>query len=465
EEGEEKPDRILPARREPRRNYSQEQDANKVADVPLPAIAQLNNKAIEEDNRLYAAALAEVDLQNAQEVTPQPREVEMVYVDANPEVAEVEVAKPQPPAPEPAVKKRKSVNVNRREYQEVLDRHIPYINDEPVALATVNAYEGGEYFKFGGREEKPLAIYNTPEDLIIPVYARIEPPVRRRVIEYVRLDPEPEPQPAPVTEKEPELEMPEAVYYAPEVIIPAPIEETVEEPVEEVEEQIEEVVEEPVEEILEQPEEEVVYEELPEIIEEEQIEEIEEEQFEPEPEPEPEIEIEEQFEEEEYAQLSNGIRYDRSFTAKIIQSDDDTQRRYGSLRNRLLAYKGVKSRISWSGDTFRMGRRTLAKLAINGKTLLLYLALEPSSCEGTKYRVDDVSAYAKHVDTPCRYKVNGERKLLYARQLIDILLEGVKLGVESDVYILQPYQSDKALIESGLIKVVTVRGKKGPPKS
>ncbi len=78
---------------------------------------------------------------------------------------------------------------------------------------------------------------------------------------------------------------------------------------------------------------------------------------------------------EEYEKMRLETRYDRSFNAKLIQSDDETQRRYGSLRNRLMAYKGVKSRVSWSGDTFKLGRRTIAKIGINGKSLLLILSI------------------------------------------------------------------------------------------
>ncbi len=161
---------------------------------------------------------------------------------------------------------------------------------------------------------------------------------------------------------------------------------------------------------------------------------------------------------EEYEKMRLETRYDRSFNAKLIQSDDETQRRYGSLRNRLMAYKGVKSRVSWSGDTFKLGRRTIAKIGINGKSLLLYLAIDPASCQGTKYRVDDVSAYSKYTEVPSRYKVTGDRKLMYARELIDILLDDEAFGEESDVIIMQPYQTDEELVRIGLIKVVPVGG-------
>ncbi len=41
------------------------------------------------------------------------------------------------------------------------------------------------------------------------------------------------------------------------------------------------------------------------------------------------------------------IKYNRSFTAKLIQSDEQTKRYYTELKNELLGYDGVKSRITW----------------------------------------------------------------------------------------------------------------------
>ena len=39
------------------------------------------------------------------------------------------------------------------------------------------------------------------------------------------------------------------------------------------------------------------------------------------------------------------IEYSKSFLAKLIQSDDRTKRYYSEIKNRLLSYAGVKSRI------------------------------------------------------------------------------------------------------------------------
>ena len=71
------------------------------------------------------------------------------------------------------------------------------------------------------------------------------------------------------------------------------------------------------------------------------------------------------------------MRVDRSFTAKLKQSDDEVKDRYGMIKNALLSYKKFKSTVSWNADRFNCGRATIAKMNIRGKTLCVYFALDP----------------------------------------------------------------------------------------
>lgn len=71
------------------------------------------------------------------------------------------------------------------------------------------------------------------------------------------------------------------------------------------------------------------------------------------------------------------IRYKRSFIAKITQSDEEVKMYYSDLKNAFLSYTKVRSQVSWSNDRFTRGRETLAKIGIRGKTLCVYLALNP----------------------------------------------------------------------------------------
>lgn len=150
----------------------------------------------------------------------------------------------------------------------------------------------------------------------------------------------------------------------------------------------------------------------------------------------------------------SGVRYNRSFTAKLIQSDDEVKGWYTALKNELLSYKKVKSRMSWKRESFRLGRNITARFAFRGNTLCIYLPLDPAFYEGTKYKVEDASGYASYADTPCMYRVKGARRARYAAELIAASMDALGIGRierEAEEYYL-PYENTEALIGRGLIK-------------
>lgn len=151
-------------------------------------------------------------------------------------------------------------------------------------------------------------------------------------------------------------------------------------------------------------------------------------------------------------------RYNRSFEAKLIQSDNTVKRYYSELKNCLLSYKKVTSRISWRHESFRKGRPAAAKFVIRGKTLCLCLALDPENYEESKYIVDDMSRYAKFANTPLMYRIKNERRLRYAKELIAFLFEGTEpSGHEDEDFAAIPYEDTQSLVERGLIKIVSYR--------
>ena len=154
------------------------------------------------------------------------------------------------------------------------------------------------------------------------------------------------------------------------------------------------------------------------------------------------------------------IKYSKSFLAKLIQSGEETKNYYSQLKNKLLSYKGVKSRVSWKWETFRCGRKTLAKLRLRGKTLSLCLALNAEDYEDSKYIVENISDVKSYVDVPCLYRIKNDRRVKYAGELIEEVMR--KNGIEAplltetaDYVALHPYETTEALIERNLIKVLT----------
>ncbi len=145
-------------------------------------------------------------------------------------------------------------------------------------------------------------------------------------------------------------------------------------------------------------------------------------------------------------------RYKRSYMSRLIQASDETKVYYSLIKNAILSYGKVSTRISWGHESVNAGRTKLAKLVVRGKTLHLYLALDPDSLD-SKYRVTRAEA-VKYADTPCAYKINGERRARYALELVDMI--SVRTGLErqarDEVDYRMPYESTEALVAKGLIK-------------
>lgn len=152
----------------------------------------------------------------------------------------------------------------------------------------------------------------------------------------------------------------------------------------------------------------------------------------------------------------NAMRYNRSFRARLIQAEDEVKEWYGVLKNGILSYDRVTSRISWKNESFSYRRNSVAKLFIKGKTLYLYLALNPADYADSKYKLEDVSKISQFAETPALYKLKSEKRIRYALDLIDEIC--TKLGSKKlerepvDYY--EPYNSDVALIKKGLVKRV-----------
>ncbi|MBE6624694.1 MAG: hypothetical protein E7622_03505 [Ruminococcaceae bacterium] len=243
-----------------------------------------------------------------------------------------------------------------------------------------------------------------------------------------------------VVEEEPVEEEP-----AEEEVIEEPAEEVAEEPAEEATPYAAVVEDEPAEEVIEEPVEEVAEEPAEEVVEEPAAEEV----------------VVEPIIVPTYID-GNGneldIRYSRSFTANVIQGEDNVKEFYSELKNHILSYKGVKSRISWKFDSYNRGRDQLVKLKIRGKTICMYIALDPNEFDKAKYHHDAVDAKIFE-DVPMLVKIKSGLGLRKAKELVDILM--AKLGIELDDkaktvdYVAKhPYEETDALVQKGLIKIL-----------
>ncbi len=152
-------------------------------------------------------------------------------------------------------------------------------------------------------------------------------------------------------------------------------------------------------------------------------------------------------------------RYRRSSRSRVIQSRDNVQEYYSILKNALLSYKGIKSRVSWDYDSFNKGRVKVAKITAKTRTVYLYLAIDPATLQDTKYFFDDMSDKKKYAEVPVLMKIKGERKLKHALELIEkVCGEQLELPPVKDFttedYI-EPYRDTATLVQEGLIKQYT----------
>lgn len=164
-------------------------------------------------------------------------------------------------------------------------------------------------------------------------------------------------------------------------------------------------------------------------------------------------------EEEGGVDFANMMKYNRSFIARIIQGSDEQKNYYGQVKTALLSYKRVNSNIAWGAERFNKGRETIARFKIRGKTLCLYLALDPKEFEYSVYHQVDVSDNKSMHGTPMMVKVKSPRGVKKAIRLIDAMLEqrdGVKRNIaERDYAAMYPYETIDELIEDGLVKDVS----------
>lgn len=156
--------------------------------------------------------------------------------------------------------------------------------------------------------------------------------------------------------------------------------------------------------------------------------------------------------------FANMMKYNRSFIARIIQGTDDQKNYYGQVKTALLSYKKVNSNVAWGAERFNKGRETIARFKIRGKTLCLYLALDPDEYATSVYHHADVSDNKSMHGTPMMVKIKSPLGVKKAIRLIDDMLakrNGEKRFVaERDYAAMYPYETIEELIEDGLVKDV-----------
>ena len=105
------------------------------------------------------------------------------------------------------------------------------------------------------------------------------------------------------------------------------------------------------------------------------------------------------------------------FPERLLASDKDLLNNYNELKSEALSY-GLKSRVSNTGDTFRLHTKTYLKITVAGKSLKIYYALKPSDYATSPIPVQDASGKNIYKEIPVCFKVKSPLSLRRAKQLI-----------------------------------------------
>ena len=149
------------------------------------------------------------------------------------------------------------------------------------------------------------------------------------------------------------------------------------------------------------------------------------------------------------------ISFSRSFESRLAQMDDSMKEKYSELKNYLLSHKKVRGRMSWRFESFNKGRNKICKLQFKGKSLMMYIALDPDTLD-PKYHHKSLKDKPRFALTPTLLKIKSARSLKYAKELIDMVLQQTDTELRKNfvpVNYVTEYKTTEQLIDEGKIKV------------
>ncbi len=158
------------------------------------------------------------------------------------------------------------------------------------------------------------------------------------------------------------------------------------------------------------------------------------------------------------------LRYSRSFLAKLILSDVRIKEYYAAIATKLLSFDKVKSRLSWGGISFTCGRTPISKINFSGKTLCVYLAVDPAQYQKGRYKFKDAGNVKKYAQVPAKFKVKSDKALEFLIGVIDTMAKDkafsprvpAMLPISAKNF---PTDTFDNLIARGLIRIINTQKK------
>lgn len=129
------------------------------------------------------------------------------------------------------------------------------------------------------------------------------------------------------------------------------------------------------------------------------------------------------------------------FPTRLLEADEEMKNNYNELKAECLSY-GLKSRLSNTGDTFRLHTKTYVKITVAGKSLKLYFALDMKDYENSSLPLKFAGNKNIYKEIPVVFKVKSPLSLRRAKQLIQDACE--KDNLEQGKLEVRDYADDLA---------------------
>ncbi len=111
------------------------------------------------------------------------------------------------------------------------------------------------------------------------------------------------------------------------------------------------------------------------------------------------------------------LKPQRTLDVRLRLLDKDSKRFYTEICNCLCSY-GLRERFGKFKQTFRAHRRSVARLSVLGKTLVVDLAIAPDKLDARRYRHENVGMRKSGADLPTRIRVRSGLASRRVRRLI-----------------------------------------------
>jgi len=116
-----------------------------------------------------------------------------------------------------------------------------------------------------------------------------------------------------------------------------------------------------------------------------------------------------------------------SFDMRLRVADEDIKKFYSDIKNELLSY-GVHDRISRHRENFNQGRINICRMVINGKTLKIYLAVDPESIDKRYFHHTDVGHRKGLIELPTMINVRSKVAARKVKELITLMMESLVIS-------------------------------------